>query len=108
MISAYKTMWLLVGFDISTITKADIRKANNFRNDLLQLGFTRLQLSFYAYYCDSKEKAERISKEVGKLVPNNGHVTVFFLTDRQFGMTQNYFGGLRKDLDEPEQGILLF
>lgn len=108
MISRYKSMWILVGFDISTVTKVDQRKANNFRKELLKLGFTRLQFSFYTYYCTSKEKAERLATEIGKIVPNNGHITIFFLTDRQFSMTKNYFGGLRKEIEEPEQGLLLF
>lgn len=108
MISQYKAMWLLVGFDISTLTKADQKRANRFRKDLLDLGFSRLQLSFYTYYVDSKEKAEILAKKIKSFVPVNGHVSIFFLTDRQFAMTKNYYGGKRLDLTEPEQAVFLF
>ena len=79
-------MWLLVGFDLPTRTKTDKRLAANFRKDLLRLGFTRLQFSLYSYYAHSKEKAESLAVLIQGLVPANGHVTIFFLTDRQFAM----------------------
>ena len=108
MISAYKTMWIVTAFDLPTLTKKDRRIANNFRKDLLKTGFTRLQLSVYVYYASSKEKAEEMSSHVHAFVPENGHILILFLTDRQFGMTQNYYGGLATEIKEPEQGLLLF
>ena len=41
-------------------------------------------------------------------MPENGVVSIFFLTDRQFGMTKNFFGGLKVEIKAHEQGILLF
>lgn len=108
MISPYKTMWLLVGFDLPTRTKTDKRLAANFRKDLLKLGFTRLQFSLYSYYAHSKEKADSLASLIEGLVPQNGHITIFFLTDRQFAMTKDYYGGLKIESTAPEQGLLLF
>lgn len=108
MISPYKTMWLIVAFDLPTLTKKDRRISNNFRKELLKLGFNKLQLSLYSYYASSKEKAEEIARLIQSFVPKNGITTIFFLTDRQFGMTKNYFGGLKAEIKAPEQGILLF
>ena len=55
-------MWIIASFDLPTLTKKDRRYANNFRKDLLKLGFTKLQLSVYSYYASSKEKAEQIAQ----------------------------------------------
>ena len=64
MISPYKTMWLIVAFDLPTLTIKDRRASNNFRKDLLKMGFNKLQLSLYSYYASSKERAEEIAKYV--------------------------------------------
>lgn len=108
MISAFKAMWVIVSFDISTLTKIDRRRASNFRKDLISSGFIRLQLSIYSRYCPSKDKAERIAGKVKGFLPPNGHVTIFFLTDRQFSMTKNFFGGIERAISEPEDSLFLF
>lgn len=99
-------MWVFVGFDIPTLTKIDVKRANRFRNDLLDLGFSKFQLSFYAYYVPSKQRAETLAKTVEAKVPPNGKVSIFFITDRQFGMTRTYYGGQQVDVETPEQGLL--
>lgn len=106
MLGPYNAMWVFVGFDISTLTKLDVKRANRFRNDLLDLGFSMFQLSFYTYYVPSKQHADTIAKMVEKAVPPNGHVSIFFITDRQFAMTRNYYGGQMIDIECPEQGLL--
>lgn len=106
MLGPYNAMWLMVGFDLPTLTKADIKFANRFRNDLIDLGFSRFQLSFYTYYITSKERADLIATKVSKLIPPNGHVCLFFITDKQFGMIRNYYGGKKTNLEAPEQGLL--
>lgn len=102
MDSPYKAMWIMVAFDLPTLTKNQRRIANNFRKNLISSGFTKLQLSVYSYYCRSKEKAEAISNELKFKVPENGHITIFFLTDKQFGMVKNYYGKLKVELKQPE------
>jgi CRISPR-associated protein Cas2 len=99
-------MWLMVGFDLPTQTKEQVRFANRFRNDLLDLGFTRFQFSFYTYFLTSKERADLLATKIARLVPPNGHVCIFFITDKQFGMIRNYYGGRKVSIDVPEQGLL--
>ena len=95
-------MWLMVAFDLPTLTKQQRKIANNFRKKLIQSGFTKLQLSVYTYYCESKEKAFQIAKSLEFKVPDNGHITVFFITDKQFGMIKNYYGKLTTEIKQPE------
>ncbi len=102
MKSPYKTMWVMVAFDLPTLTKKQRKIANNFRNNLIKSGFSKLQLSVYTYFCESKEKAIQISKNLEFNVPENGHVTVFFITDKQFGMIKNYYGKLTTEIKQPE------
>ncbi len=64
------------------------------------MGFTKLQLSIYSYYCQSKDKADWLSKRI--TAPENGQITIFFLTDKQFGMVKNYYGKLKTEIKEPE------
>lgn len=107
-IGPYEAMWLIVAFDLPTLTKEDRRYASRFRNDLLDLGFSMFQLSMYSYYVTSKATAETIASKIMKLVPKNGHVTVLFITDKQFAMVKNYYGGKKLNVDPPEQGVFIF
>lgn len=101
MLSPYKSMWIFVAFDLPTLTKKDRKIASNFRNKLISMGFSKLQLSIYSYYCKSKEKAESIANSLKFKVPENGHITIFFITDKQFSMIKNYYGKVKKDLEQP-------
>ncbi len=106
MLGPYNAMWVFVGFDVPTLTKLDVKRANRFRNDLLDMGFSRFQLSFYTYYVPSKQRAETLAKQVELKVPPNGKVSIFFITDRQFGMTRTFFAGQQVENECPEQGLL--
>ncbi len=101
MISPYKSMWIIVAFDLPTLTPKQRKIANNFRKNLISTGFAKLQLSVYSYYCQSKEKALGISENLKFKVPENGHITIFFLTDKQFGMVKNYYGKVKVELQQP-------
>jgi CRISPR-associated protein Cas2 len=49
MISPYKTMWIVTAFDLPTLTKKDRRIANNFRKDLLKIGFCQRRLEIAGF-----------------------------------------------------------
>ena len=95
-------MWVVVMFDLPVTTKREMKLATQFRNSLLELGFSRKQFSVYLRHCENLEKAQRIAEGVGHCLVENGAVTVMFLTDRQYGMTRNYFGGVRKHNEKDE------
>lgn len=105
-VGQYSAVWLFVSFDLPTLTKEDRRFASGFRKKLLDLGFTMFQLSMYSYYLTSKSIAESIADRIRKEVPPNGQVSIFFITDKQFGMIRNYYGGKKVSLESPEQGLL--
>lgn len=92
-VGAYEAVWMFVGFDLPTLTCEDRRRATKFRNSLLKLGFQMFQLSLYSYYFTSKARADSVANKIEKLVPLKGHVSVFFITDKQFSMIKTFLGG---------------
>ncbi len=109
--SHYELMWLVVMFDLPVSSKAEMKRATHFRNSLLELGFSRKQFSVYIRHCESLESAQRMAQKVRHCLVPNGFVSVMFITDRQYGMTENYFGKANeeneaKQLDSAKQLFL--
>ncbi len=50
-LNQYRSMWVLVFFDLPTETKKDRKAAGNFRKKLLTDGFTMFQFSIYMRFC---------------------------------------------------------
>lgn len=94
--SAYTIMWILVMFDLPTTSKSDMRKATQFRNSLLELGFRRKQFSVYMRHCENMAAAQRLAEKVRCQLTCEGLVSVMFFTDKQFGLTKNYVGKVTK------------
>lgn len=108
MLSGYRIMWILVMFDLPTLTKTERKRAIKFRNFLLDEGFEMSQLSVYLRHTHSREKAEAISKRIIKAVPDYGKVSILFFTDKQFAEIISYHNcksGILQDI--PEQFLLL-
>lgn len=85
-------MWVWALFDLPVSTKLERKNANRFRNDLIDLGFKMVQFSVYLRHAYSREKADAIAAKVGASVPSSGHVQILFFTDKQYQMTQRYYG----------------
>ncbi|MCL2218331.1 MAG: CRISPR-associated endonuclease Cas2 [Chitinispirillia bacterium] len=103
-ISQYRVMWIMVLFDLPTETKADRKRASQFRTDLLQDGFEMLQFSVYWRHCTSKENAETHIKRVKEALPKYGKVGILCITDKQFGNMQLFFNAnAEKNKKIPEQ-----
>ena len=95
--SHYELMWLVVMFDLPVSSKAEMKRATLFRNSLLELGFSRKQFSVYMRHCESLESAQSMAQKVRHCLVPNGFVSVMFITDRQYGMTENYFGEAKEE-----------
>ena len=95
--SHYELMWLVVMFDLPVSSKAEMKRATLFRNSLLELGFSRKQFSVYMRHGESFENAQAMAQKVRHCLVPNGFVSVMFITDRQYGMTENYFGEAKEE-----------
>lgn len=91
-INAYRIMWVIVMFDLPTETKKDRKSYALFRKKMLTDGFQMFQFSMYLRNCPSSENARVHQKKVKKNLPPKGHVGIFVVTDKQFGMMEVFHG----------------
>ena len=106
--NAYRVMWLLVFYDLPTITKKDRKAHSKFRKDILECGFNMFQLSIYVRHCSSKENSDVHIKEIKTFLPEKGHVVIISITDKQFEMMEIFHGKKRAAPPKLVQQLELF
>lgn len=89
-------MWLLVMFDLPVGTRAERRRATQFRHSLLDMGFEMSQFSVYLRYCAGKEAAEAYITRIEQALPPSGKVHVVQITDKQFEKIRTFHGRKRE------------
>lgn len=104
----YRIMWLLVFFDLPTHTKIQRRRATRFRKQLLEDGFGMFQFSVYVRHCASRENAEVHKKRIKGILPKEGKIAIFQITDKQFEMIELFHGKTAAELEKPPQQLELF
>lgn len=82
--SGYRIMWLIALFDLPVLTKRQRKDARLFRDQLLDDGFSMVQLSVYFKYCRDSEQADSVARKIAGRVPRGGRVDVMTITDRQY------------------------
>jgi CRISPR-associated protein Cas2 len=80
----FKMGWLIVAFDLPTLTKEQRKNASGFREWLKDDGFTMLQLSVYARACVTFARQETHIERVKKNLPEEGSVRAIFVTRAQW------------------------
>ena len=103
-------MWLIVAFDVKTQTPEQVKSYSQFRKKLIQKGFVMMQYSVYLRHFTTYQKAKAQAARIQYTVPDNGKVSCLFLTDKQYGMTINFYGKNKDSeaiLKKPEQLLLL-
>lgn len=107
-LNQYRSMWVLVFFDLPTETKRDRKVAARFRKNLLDDGFSMFQFSIYTRFCASRENARVHIKRVKLNLPRDGHVAILSITDKQFGMIELFYGKKEVEGEKPVQQLELF
>lgn len=107
-LNQYRTMWVLVFFDLPTETRAERKAASRFRKDLLDDGFSMFQFSIYMRFCPSRENAEVHIRRTQNRLPKKGKVGIMQITDKQFGMIQLFHGQKETEPEAPSQQLELF
>ena len=107
-LSEYKGMWLFAMFDLPVKSRKARRLYSRFRKVLIREGFSMLQYSVYARYCNSEEASEILRKHIAQEVPPRGQVRLLAVTDRQFGKMQVFLGKKRAPAEEPPSQLVLF
>jgi|SRR5579859_3972755 len=107
-LSGYRSMWLMVMFDLPVVEKEDRRNYTRFHNALLKDGFMMLQFSVYARYIPSEEAAEVHRKRTRRALPPQGQVRLMAVTDHQFSKMEVYYGKKPKPAESPPDQLVLF
>jgi CRISPR-associated protein Cas2 len=76
--------WLMVAFDLPVQTKEQRKRATDFRNFLLDDGYTMIQFSVYARACVSFARQETHIERLKKTLPPEGNVRAIFVTRSQW------------------------
>lgn len=107
-LNAYRSLWVLVFFDLPTDTRKDRKIATKFRKNLLDNGFAMFQFSIYMRFCASRENADVHTKRVRNNLPPKGKVGIMQITDKQFGMMEIFYGKKEVEKESPAQQLELF
>ncbi len=97
----WRSMWVIVMFDLPTDTPKARRSYARFRTDLLNDGFTMMQYSVYIRHCASIENAKVHVARMGQCVPSAGEVRFLTITDKQFGRIEVFVGKNREKPPPP-------
>lgn len=101
-----RPMWVMVMFDLPVVTKRQRRDANRYRLDLVAKGFQRIQLSVYARFCPTIQRAQKDGADAISALPPEGYCRILYLTDHQWNrmLVVEHKNSRRP---EPEPGQLL-
>jgi CRISPR-associated protein Cas2 len=106
--NGYRSMWVMVLFDLPTETREDRQRHTKFRKNLEKSGFSRFQLSIYIRFCPSRENADVHIRRVRSFLPPYGHVIIFTITDKQFGQIEVFHNAESISVPESPQQLQLF
>ncbi len=107
-VNSWRIMWVLALFDFPTGTKQERHRYTVFRQRLLERGFTFSQYSVYLRHYPTFAKAKADVQLLVKFIPAGGKVSFYYITDKQFGMTTNYYGRTRETPPKVPEQVLLF
>lgn len=107
-LNQYRSLWVLVFFDLPTETRKERKIATSFRKKLLDDGFAMFQFSIYMRFCASRENADVHIKRTKMNLPPKGKVGIMAITDRQFGMMEIFHGTKTVEAEPPAQQLELF
>jgi CRISPR-associated protein Cas2 len=107
-LNQYRSMWVLVLFDLPTETRKERKAAGMFRKKLLDDGFQMFQFSIYLRFCASRENADVHIKRTKFNLPKQGKVCIMQITDKQFGMIELFHGQKEVAPETPSQQLELF
>lgn len=75
-------MMLLVCFDLPRETREQRKKASEYRNRLVELGFVMKQYSLYEREVQKSSTRQRIIETLQREIPSEGSIVVYQLPDQ--------------------------
>lgn len=80
--------YLIVFYDLPTLTKQDIRNYNKFRKKLISFGYEQLQKSVYYKYIRDLKTTDRENYNIKSITSNDSNVVSLKITKMQFEKIQ--------------------
>ena len=105
-VSGYRTLWMMVMFDLPVVEKNERRAATKFRNLLLDCGFFMAQYSVYYRLVSGRDAAEALEKKISGAVPSEGSVHILTITDKQYENIITIQGSRRGSPEKTDQLVL--
>lgn len=93
ILNRYELMWMMVLFDLPVVEKSERKAATDFRNFLLDNGFSMIQYSIYTKLFSGKDACEKYYKLIKNNLPKQGKVDILTITDKQYGNIISYSTG---------------
>jgi CRISPR-associated protein Cas2 len=104
--SGYRTLWMLVMFDLPVVEKKERKAATAFRNFLLDQGFHMAQYSVYYRLLVGRDAAQAMERKIAVKVPEEGSVHILAITDKQYENITTFQGCRAGAPKKPEQLVL--
>ena len=106
-LSGYRTMWMMVLFDLPVVEPEERKAATKFRNTILDLGFEMAQYSVYVRFTSGKDMVKTITRKIEGGLPGGGKVDILQFTDKQYENIISFRNTARQQAHEtPEQYVL--
>jgi len=101
-------MWMMVLFDLPVIEKKERKDASDFRNFLLDCGFSMIQFSIYIKVLSSPDACTKYYKIIEQHLPVKGKVDVLTITDKQYENIRSFSGNTRSKKKNESKQLLMF
>lgn len=92
-------MRVIVMFDLPVGCKREIREYSMFRKYLIKNGFLMVQYSIYSRICINNISADKYIGKIKRNLPQNGHVRVLVITEKQYAGMSILLGEKSKNED---------
>ena len=104
-INGWRVMWVIAVYDCPMTSQKARHDYAVFRKSLLRANFVQLQNSLYIRHFPSLATAEACISRLHCNIPDRAQLAFFLITDKQYAMTQEYFGdrSVRKKPENPGQ-----
>lgn len=99
-LNAYKIMWIVVMFDLPTVSKKEKHDYAVFRKSLERDGFVMHQYSVNIRFCASLESRDVHVKRVKLFMPSKGRLSIITITDKQYSNIINIWGEIEQKVQK--------
>ena len=90
--NGWRIVWLIAVYDCPMTEREERRDYTIFRKMILQENFLQLQYSLYVRHFSTYAQANMAIARLQPHVPQGASVAFFLVTDKQWSMTQEYYG----------------